>query len=117
MATTGADGYVSISAWITVSNGEGTPLTVKKVTAASAKPHVEHGNRQEILNPKKEDMITQEVKSVLKDLVTNELVTVIKSCRTTNLQTLLRNTLSYSRSMVYNIADQVMLSLLRKDVI
>lgn len=86
-------------------------------TAANDEQHVEQENHQsECSGIENGEMITRGVKSAVKVLVANELSTIEESLEDV-LQTLFYNTRSGIRSVLYFNVQQVMVGLLRNNVI
>lgn len=64
-----------------------------------------------------EELIIREVKSAVKEMVANKLSSMVQKSLDDFLRTLLFNLQRGIRPVVYEVAEQVMLDLIRKDVI
>lgn len=64
-----------------------------------------------------EDVIAQKVKSAVTELATNELSSMFEELQDNTLRTLFHNAQRGMRQVVYDVVEQLILDLVRKDVI
>lgn len=80
-------------------------------------PIRQESNQLENSRTNEEEVIAREVKSALKDLVSTKLATIVEGLLDIILGKLSNSAQNGIRSVFYNVMEQFMLELLRKDVI
>lgn len=118
MARTDTNDVIQIEAREVAQNDE-SELLYRKVAATANEEEageVDH-HLIEIRRNRNNDVTTQQVMSAVNELVIEEMVTTIKTALDDVLRKILSNSQSGVQSIVYNFVWQVMLSLLRRDVI
>lgn len=109
---------VLISALEATLNDKREPWSNEAAAAANEGAPVKNESRQISNRHTNEgDVIAREVRSAVSDLVTTELATVLEESLENILRESFHNWQSGIRSVVYNVLEQVILDLLRKDVI
>lgn len=94
------------------------PWSGEMAAGANDEPNVGDDNRPtESHRTKDEEVIAEEVKYTLKDLIATEMSTFIKWLLDDVLHKALHKVQSGIRSVFHNVVKQVMLGLLRKDII
>lgn len=118
--TTGTDApdYIPISAWEPALNEDHAWTPAGRLTAVHDELPVELEKwLMESRSTNYEDVIGQEVKSIVVDLVVAKLSTLIEESLDDILRKSLHSAQNGIRSVIYNINAQVMLDLCHKDVI
>lgn len=117
-ARTDSTDDVLISTWEASLKDESEPWSGKMAVGAHCEPTVESKSPpNESHRTSDEDVITKEGKSTKKELVASELSTLIEKSPDNVLRKSLHNVQSSIRSGIYNIIEQVMWDLLRRDII
>lgn len=117
MARNDAHDDIPKSAWEVALN-EKSALTVTRVASEVHKEEpVEFDNcHNENRRTNQEEVIVREVMFAVQDLATAELCTMIKDSLEDFQRTSFHNAQSCIRSVVDNVAGQVMMDLMRKDI-
>lgn len=110
--------YVPISAWKAALNDESKPWPGKAGAAGNDEALVEHGSRQvKNRHTNEENVIARGGKHAVHELLTTEPATMVYESLDGILGTSFHKRQSSIRSVVYQVVQQVMLDLLRMDVI
>lgn len=99
-------------------NEETVPIPTRVVPTVHTELHDKVDHRAfESRRNENDNLIAREVRSAVKELITNELTTIVEESLEDMLQALLHNAQSGIPSISYNVSEQVMVDLIRKQFI